>query len=51
LAGLVKQVTGFDPIKCIEDAIQVVTDVTNFLNDVSAKKDISSLINDLQVAI
>jgi len=42
---------GFNPIECIKDAIQVVQDVTNFINDVNAKKDISSILSDLEAAV
>jgi len=42
---------GFNPLECIKDAIKVVQDVTNFINDVNAKKDISSILGDLQVAV
>jgi len=42
---------GFNPIECLKDAIQVVTDVTTFINDVNAKKDIPSIIADLEAAV
>jgi len=42
---------GFNPIECIKGAITVVTDVTNFINDVNAKKDISSILADLEAAV
>jgi len=37
-------VEGFNPIECIKDAIKVVEDVTTFINDVNAKKDITSIL-------
>jgi len=38
----------FDFLTCIKDAIAVGKDLSNFINDVNNKKDISSLISDLE---
>jgi len=44
-------VTGFNPLECIKDALAVAKDLSTFLNDYNAGKDIGSLISDLTTIV